>query len=87
MVKQDFIDCEFVNEYLRFITYEDFCKNCQVIKGFYIILTEKEKRFYKWYVYANIFIDEVRKNIIWEYLNYDEPEYYQKLLRMRRRIQ
>lgn len=80
MSEFELIDCEFINEYLRFVTYKDFCRNCQAIKGFYNSLNKNSKRFYKWYVYANPFIDEGRKNIIWQFLNNDEPEYLERLI-------
>lgn len=72
----DFTSCPFIDEVLCFLTYFDFCKNAKVLKAYYDALEQDAKRFYKWYVYANIHMDENYKNKIWEYLNNDDPIYY-----------
>jgi hypothetical protein len=81
MIDNDFTACEFIDECLRFLTYDDFCKHRKIIKLLYSALDNTGKRFYKWYVYANIHIDEVKKGIIWEYLNYDDPCFTERLLK------
>lgn len=80
MTNIDIETCEFIEEYLRFVTYNDFCKNCKAIKFYFQQLDEKSKRFYKWYVYANVFIDEGRKNLIWHFLNVDDVDALSRLL-------
>lgn len=69
----DFSDCQFINENMRFMTYFDFCNNKKNLKEMFNNLDEKGKIFYKWYVYANIHMNETFKDRIWSYLNdYDE---------------
>ena len=80
MVSTDFTMCPFIKEELTFYTYYDFCQNAQIIKAYYDVLDHNAKTFYKWYVYANIHMDESHKNLIWEYLNNPEIEYYLNLL-------
>ena len=75
-----FSTCPFIEEVLCFINYYDFCKNAKVIKVYYDALEKDAKRFYKWYVYANIHMDEGYKNLVWSYLNNDEPELYAELI-------
>lgn len=80
MNSTDFSDCEYINTYLRFVTYNDFCDNCGLIKSLYSALDKNGKRFYKWYVYANIHFNELRKDAIWEFLNSEDEIYYEKLI-------
>ena len=80
MEKVDFINCEFINEEMRYLTYTDFCQHCAIIKFLYNNLDRGGKRFYKWYVYANIHMGEYYKNLIWNYLNNIDPEYYDNLI-------
>ena len=69
----DFSECRFIKETLRFYTYKDFCANRFTIKRMYKTLSQDGKLFYKWYVYANVHMDELKKNYIWDYLNdYDD---------------
>jgi len=81
MTREDLTYCEFIDQYLRFVLYDDFCQNCNVIKAYFNKLDNAGKRFYKWYVYANVFIDEQRKNLIWQFLNCDDVNVYEQLLR------
>lgn len=77
----DFQFCEFIDHDMCFITYDDFCNKCKVIKELYSLLNKYQKRFYKWYVYANIHMREMHKNIIWQYLNFDDIFYYIELIK------
>jgi len=80
----DFGICPFLKEELCYYTYYDFCENAKIIKAFFDALDYNERTFYKWYVYANIHMDENHKNLIWEYLNNPELEYYLCLLEGKR---
>ena len=83
MKDEDFQFCEFIDYNMSFITYDDFCKKCKLIKELYQPLSKYQKRFYKWYVYANIHMREVHKNAIWNYLNIDELQCYIELIKFR----
>lgn len=75
MEKVDFSKCRFIKERMWFYTFQDFCDNRKIIKRYFNELDKDGKLFYMWYVYANINIDEMRKNRIWDYLNSDEVQY------------
>lgn len=81
MTDFDFQMCEFIDIEMSFITYDDFINKCQNIKELYQSLNKYQKRFYKWYVYANIHIREQLKNAIWEYLNLNDINCYLELLK------
>lgn len=70
MKKEEIRECQFIDEALKFYTYEDFYKDKKTIKAMYRTL--ENKIFYKWFVYANINISLVQKDAIWEYLNGDD---------------
>ena len=84
MSDKDLKTCDFIQEYLRFITYIDFCNNARIIKYHYSTMDDREKRMYKWYVYANIHMIEKYKDLIWRYLNSEEPETYVELIMSKR---
>lgn len=65
----DFSECKFISEVLRFITFFDFCDRRESIKLNYEILSDDGKIFYRWYVYANVHMDERYKNACWDYVN------------------
>ena len=78
----DLSECEFLNRKLIYYTYIEFCKRRFSIKKAYQELTIKQKKFYKWYVYANSHMSHTYKDIIWDYLNdYDDDEHLLKLRR------
>lgn len=81
MTDFDFEFCDFIEVEMSFITYNDFCNKCKTIKELYKPLSKYQKRFYKWYVYANIHTKETQKNAIWQYLNFDDSFYYAELLK------
>lgn len=76
----DFTMCPFIRNELCFLTYFDFCKNARILRAYYQILDNNAKRFYKFYVYANIHMNEYFKDRIWEYLNNPDDEYYITLI-------
>ena len=80
----DFSECEFIDQAMKYYTYFDFCRDCKSIKRLFNVLTNQGKRFYLWYVYANIHMGETHKNAIWDYLNDDSPEVYINLMRLQR---
>ena len=66
----DFKECSFIYDEMKFYLYEDFVNNCEILKAMYIKYLSKDgKIFYKWYVYANIDMTILQKNVIWDYLN------------------
>ena len=78
----DFQFCEFIDYNMSYLTYADFCNKCALIKKMFQELNYYQKRFYKWYVYANINMGMNYKNTIWQYLNFDYKEYYLNLLHL-----
>lgn len=84
MENVDYSVCPFIKEYMWFFTYYDFCDNCLVLKFYYDFLHDNAKLFYKWYVYANVHMNETFKNAIWDYLNNDDEEYYIKLINLKK---
>ena len=70
MKKEELRECQFIDEALKFYTYEDSYRDKKTIKAMYRTLDNKI--FYKWFVYANINISLVQKDAIWEYLNGDD---------------
>ena len=84
MKDTDFTQCDFINKNMNYTNYLDFCNNCYAIKELYKELDHNGKRFYKWYVYANIYMDILYKDRIWEFLNVDEPMAFIELINMRK---
>ena len=70
MKKEELRECQFIDESLKFYTYEDFYRDKKTIKAMYRTLDNKI--FYKRFVYANINMNLVQKDAIWEYLNGDD---------------
>lgn len=85
MEDNNFFICEFIEDYMWFNTYFDFCDKRFEIKENYKLLNKREKRFYRWYVYSNVFMQEVYKNAIWEFLNDYDP-YGVELMRLKRNL-
>lgn len=67
--KVDFSECEFINEEMKIYTFYDFCDNHRVIKRLFSKLNKNAQMFYMWYIYANIHMDLMYKNAIWDYVN------------------
>lgn len=82
MKKEDFEFCEFIDKNLYYFTYHDFIAKRIILKKIFKTLSDLEARFYKWYVYANINMNETYKNAIWEYLNFDDFEYEEQLMHL-----
>ena len=56
---------------MRFYGIKDFFENKELYKIKYMLMTKKEKRAYKRFVYSISFENEYVKDVIWEYLNDD----------------
>jgi len=76
-------DCDFIDARLQFINYNDFIERMGLIKKIYKRLTPKGIQFYKWYIYANVHMNRIYKDIIWDYLNGDKDDEY--VLKMQKR--
>lgn len=85
MTETDFTFCKFIKENLCFFNLYDFYRNRRIIKIFYEGLDNDAKQFYKWYVYANIFMSEKEKDAIWNFLNNIEVEYELNLIDLARK--
>jgi hypothetical protein len=70
----DFKECKFIDEELRFLTFQDFFYNREIIRLSFNNMTREGKIFYKWFIYANIHMKEKHKNAIWDYLNFYDPD-------------
>lgn len=57
-----------VKETLKFETYNDFYIRRHIIRKEFAGLTAKDKEIYKYYLYANSILSDVKKDIIWSYL-------------------
>lgn len=79
----DFSFCDFIEEYMWFFTYYDFCDNRHYLKKVFETFTTNERVFYRYYVYANVHMDMQYKNAIWDYLNDYDP-YGIELLRLKK---
>ena len=74
MSDYDFNECKFIIEELRFLTFQDFYYNKDIIRFYFNKMTKNGKIFYKWFVYANIHMNERQKNAIWDYLNFFDSD-------------
>lgn len=79
----DFSFCNFIEEYMWFFTYYDFCDNRYYLKRMFETFTTNERIFYRYYVYSNIHMDIQYKNAIWDYLNDYDP-YGAELMRLKK---
>ena len=73
------MDDDIIKKELQFYGFMDFFRNKDNIKSKYELLTTKEKRIYKMYVYSTCFETEFAKDLIWEFLNCNDKEYYTDL--------
>lgn len=68
---EDFTECRFIENCMRYSDIFDFAKVSRIIKIKFRSLKPDAQYFYKYYVYAHINTSEKEKNIIWEFLNDD----------------
>ena len=67
MTKEEYMECRFIRDGMRFYTRKDFWKDKWAIKKLYKGL--KYKTMYKWYVYSHCNISVMDLDAIWEFLN------------------
>ena len=84
MNNTDFSICPYIESNMWVITYEDFCDRRKGLKRLYQELEDCKKIFYKWYIYSNVHMTEEYKNLIWDYLNFNDIEYESELMRKKR---
>ena len=69
MTEEEYKECRYIDNDLKFYTYRDFKRDAFYLRKLYGKLPHKI--FYKWYVYANIHLTIKQKNIAWAFLNHD----------------
>lgn len=57
---------------MQFYGIKDFYINKVLYKAKYLVMTTREKKLYKRFVYSISFENEYVKDVIWEYLNSEE---------------
>ena len=67
---QGILSAFFIN--MKFYSIKDFYENKELHQIKYLLMTKKQQKAYKRYVYSICFSDDNIKDAIWEYLNYDE---------------
>lgn len=70
----DFSDCDYIKAELTFYTYNDFCNQRQIIKREYNKLSDIQKTFYHYYIYANQHMKNTYKDRIKDFLEGDCDE-------------
>ena len=83
MDNTDFSACAYIKDQMQYYTFDDFIENCTRLKTLYLELKPNAKIFYKWYVYANIHMNENYKNAIWTFLNSEDLNCYIYLLQLK----
>ena len=69
MTEEEYKECRYIDNNLKFYTYRDFKRDAFYLRVLYNKLPHKI--FYKWYIYANIHLTMKQKNIAWAFLNHD----------------
>ena len=69
MTEEEYKECRYIDNDLKFYTYRDFKRNAFYLRALYDNL--KHKLFYRWYIYANIHLSIKQKDIAWSFLNHD----------------
>ena len=69
MTEEEYKECRYIDNNLKFYTYRDFKRDAFYLRKLYDELPHKI--FYKWYIYSNIHLTEKQKNIAWAFLNHD----------------
>lgn len=58
--------------FMKFYGIKDFYENKELYQIKYLLMTKKQKKAYKRFVYSISFENEYVKDVIWEYLNNEE---------------
>lgn len=66
-------------ENIKFVSFDDFCKNRKIIRFYYRELLLRDKIAFKRYVYDDLKMCESDKNVIWNFLN-ENPDCKKELL-------
>lgn len=69
MTEEEYKECRYIDNNLKFYTYRDFKKDAFFLRKLYDKLPHKI--FYKWYIYSNIHLTMKQKDIAWSFLNHD----------------
>lgn len=57
-----------IDDRMRFDTFNDFYIRRKIIKGLFENLNADDREIYKYYLYANSLLSEMKKDCMWEYL-------------------
>ena len=68
MKEEEYKECRYIEDELKFCTYQEFLENAEAIKKQYEGLNNLI--FYRWYVFSHDF-SLGKKTKIWEFLNGD----------------
>ena len=68
MTEEEYKECRYIDNDLKFYTYRDFKRDAFYLRKLYDKLPHKI--YYKWYVYANRHLTMKQKNIAWAFLNH-----------------
>ena len=69
MTEEEYKECRYIDNNLKFYTYRDFKRDAFYLRVLYDKLPHKI--FYKWYIYSNIHLTMKQKDIVWSFLNHD----------------
>lgn len=69
MTEEEYKECRYIDNNLKFYTYRDFKRDAFYLRILYDKLPHKI--FYKWYIYSNIHLTPKQKDIAWSFLNHD----------------
>lgn len=74
-----------IKERMRFETYNDFYVRKIVIRNLFKELSNDEKEIYRYYIYANRILSDVKADSIWEFLSaIDNDEFLHSVDRLKR---
>lgn len=82
MKEKEFWDCKFLDNGLKFYTFNEFVEDALAMKRLYDEMNPKQIYLYRWYVYAHPNLSMNAKNLFWDFLN-DYCPYEQFTLRVK----
>lgn len=68
LINELYLDTEFIESAMSFYSYQDFKRNCLIIKKIYLAQGFRTKKLFKWYVYSRV-MSIKQKDLIWDFLN------------------